>query len=788
MSGLARILLQKQLVVSGSDIAATPVTQALVKMGAKVHEGHDEQHLPTNATIIISSDIKQDNVEYQAAMKLKLPVMHRSDLLAKLMEGFKGLAITGTHGKTTTTSLLVWVLVHAGFDPSYAIGGWLPDLDTNACSGKGEFFVAEADESDGTFTKYKPFGGIITNIDHDHMSHFGTEAKLLNAFNKFAKSVASQEHFFWCGDDPLLRRLNLTGRSYGFSEKCALRVSGFSQQGWSSHFNLEWQETRYENIEVALTGRHNVLNAAAIFGLALTLGAPEAKIRDALKSFPGVKRRCERKSDRRGILVLDDYAHHPAEIQATLQGIRQAVGDRRIIAVFQPHRFSRTKHCLGQFKHVFDSADDVIITDIYAANEEPLPKVTAQSIVDEIESHSSIPVRYVPRNSLRTTLVASARPHDVIVTLGAGDITKLTTDLSDHFLEQSPKRWTVGVICGGASVEHDVSCLSAKQTLPHLKTDYYEVKHFGVTKEGKWLTGDDTLDKLANAGKVALDTQRGHPISPEVLAQLLTCDVLLPMLHGTNGEDGAVQGFLDVLGKAYVGCDQRSSSLCMDKVVTKQIAQAAGIPVVPCITFSKGEWQRDPDMIHEKITQTLTWPLYVKPRHLGSSIEVHRVTNSDEFKAAIDRILGVDTHVIVEAEMLARELEFAILGNEEPVVLPPGEIFSAGRIHTYAGKYGDQPTPDTTKAELSKELMEEGMSLAAKLFKAAGCSGLARADFFLDNENRYWLNEINTMPGFTKNSMFPRLCVDNNLLLTDVLQRLVILALARRRRLQRLSV
>ncbi len=788
MSGLARILLQRKQVVSGSDLAATSVTQALTKLGAKVHEGHSEEHLPHEATVVISSDIKPENLEYQAALKLKLPIIHRSDLLVQLMEGHKGLTVTGTHGKTTTSALLAWVLLHAGLDPAFAIGGWLPGIDANASAGKGEYFVAEADESDGSFVKYRSFGAIITNIDHDHMNHFGTETKLVNAFKQFTKHVSNPQHFFWCGDDALLRRISPQGISYGFGADCSMRLSAYRQNGWSCLFNLSWAGREILDIEVALPGVHSALNAAAVFGLASSLNIPETAIREAFRTFSGIKRRCERKGDHRGILVLDDYAHHPAEIDTTLKGIRRAVGERRLIAVFQPHRFTRTKHCMGQFKNVFDVADEVLITDIYAANEEALPKISAEAIVHEVEKHSSVPVRYVPRNSLRSTLVTIARPHDVILTMGAGDITKLSGELAEHFADQNPKRMTVGFICGGASVEHEVSCLSSKQMLPHLKTDYYEVKLFGITKEAKWLVGDDVLEKLANVSKGVADSQRSHPISQEVLAQLLTCDVLVPMLHGSNGEDGTIQGFFDVLGKAYVGCDQRASAICMDKVVTKQLAMAAGVPVAPFISFSAHEWQRNPEGLLTSVNSTLTWPLFLKPRHLGSSIEIHRVTNVEEFRNAVERILRVDTHVVVETEMLMRELEFGVIGNDDPFVMPPGEIFSAGRIHSYAGKYSDNPTPDTTKAELSDQAIEEGKAWAIKAYKAAGCQGLARIDFFFDQDNHYWLSEINTLPGCTKNSMFPRLCVDNALPLTEVMNRLIILALARRRSLQRLVV
>lgn len=788
MSGLARILLQRKHVVSGSDLNTTTITQNLAKMGATIHQGHSDQQIPSQSTVIVSTDIKSDNPEYQAAQQLKLPVLHRSDLLAVLMEGYKALAVTGTHGKTTTSSLLVWVFHVAGLDPSFAVGGWIPGLNTNAESGKGEYFIVEADESDGTFLKYRPLGGIITNIDHDHMNYFGTENKLVTAFGKFAKRVANSQHLFWCGEDSLTRKLSPSGVSYGFSAENALRASSVRQEGWSTTFDAHWLDRDYNDIQVALTGEHNVLNALAVFGLALSLGVPEESIRTALKSFPGVQRRCERRGERGGVLVIDDYAHHPTEIVSTLKGIRGSVQDRRVIAVFQPHRYSRTKHCMGQYKHVFDDADELIITDIYASNEPPLPKVSAQAILEEVQQHSSIPIRYVPRNSLRSTLVAIARPHDVIVTLGAGDVTALSHELAEHFADQSPKRWTVGLVCGGMSVEHEVSCISAKQMLPQLSQNYYEVKLFGVTKEGRWIYGNDALEKLEAASKTPSDGQRVQPLSQDVLVQLNTCDVIVPLVHGTNGEDGTMQGFFDVLGKAYVGGSHRACAICMDKVATKQIAQVSNVPIVPFLTFSAHEWRRNAQGIQGQIQEQFAWPIYLKPRHLGSSIQIHRVSSSEELVKAVTSILEYDTHFIAEPTMVGREIEFNVIGNDSVEVFHPGEIFSNGELHTYAGKYSNKPTPDTSRADLPEAVVEQGKRYAAAAYKAVGCTGLARVDFFLDASSHYWLNEINPMPGMTPNSMFPRVCEANGLALPELMHRLIILAMARRRSVQRLKV
>lgn len=428
MSGLARILIGKQKGVSGSDLTSNYVTEGLAYAGATVHIGHSANHISPQMTVVYSTDVKVNNPEYQAAKNLGCHMLHRSDLLSRLMDSLKTLAVTGTHGKTTTSSLLAWTLIHAGVDPSFAVGGILPQLQTNGGYGKGEYFVAEADESDGTFLKYHPFGAIVTNIDFDHMDHFGTEEGLIQAFRVFMSQVSSEEHLFWCGDDSYLASLNMPGSSYGFGNQCTLQCSHFTQEGWRIRFDVTFKGRTYQGIELPLIGKHNALNAAAVFGLAITLGIRESDIRSAFDTFQGVARRCEKKGDVQGILFLDDYAHHPTEIETTLHGIRQAIGNRRLVAIFQPHRYSRTKLCLGSYGGIFDCADELLITDIYAAREQPIPGVTYKNVLDEIRGAGFEASFYVPRQDLAEVLTKDLRPNDVVVTLGAGDITSLASE------------------------------------------------------------------------------------------------------------------------------------------------------------------------------------------------------------------------------------------------------------------------------------------------------------------------------------------------------------------------
>ena len=298
MSGLAKILLQKGTKVRGSDVAESALTRQLIEQGAEVHIGHAAEHLSQPANVVYNTDIPKDNPEYTQACERGFPILHRSDVLKELMTNYSPLLVTGTHGKTTTSSLLAHVLVELGWDPMVAVGGVVKSLGTNARFGSGKYFVAEADESDGSFIKYPCFGAIITNIDLDHLNHWKTEEALLKGFAQFVSQIPSKEFLFWCADDERLVSLQLEGTSYGFSEKADVQILNFVQQGLKTTFTCSWKGQVYADIETPLSGKHNVLNASGVFALALQLGAEETKLRAALLSFQGIGRRSWRKKGR----------------------------------------------------------------------------------------------------------------------------------------------------------------------------------------------------------------------------------------------------------------------------------------------------------------------------------------------------------------------------------------------------------------------------------------------------------------------------------------------------------
>lgn len=784
MSGLARILLSRDSTVSGSDLAANAMIEHLQQDGASISIGHDAKNIASGMKVIYSTDIKKDNPELLAAQSLKCSLLHRSELLQQLMLSSQGLAVAGTHGKTTTSSLLAWVLEQAGSSPSYAIGGITPQLKTHARQGTSNYFVIEACESDGSLLNYTPYGAIVTNIDWDHMDYYGSKENLIDTFRKFIHKVKSPDHIFWCGDDPHLKQMNPPGISYGFGKHCQLQASHFEQHEWMTRFDLSFQGKVYPQVEVSLTGIHNALNALAIFGICLALGIDEKLIRNGLRTFGGVLRRCERKGETHEILFLDDYAHHPTELKAILKAIRNAIGERRLVVAYQPHRYSRAKTLIGMYAGVFDEADHMFVTEIYPANELPTPGVSHEYVLKEIHDSSKVPCTHVKRADIASTLAAFLRPHDVCVTLGAGDITKASGEVLAQFKLKAPKKLKVGVIMGGRSVEHEVSLISSEHILNSLNHDLYEVEQFGITHQGNWAHGPKIRSQFLNKETSHISSK----LSPDVMKALMNCDLFFPVLHGSYGEDGTIQGFFEMLGIAYVGCDHRSSAVSMDKVLTKKLLINAALPTSPFIHFNRHSWNNDPESIINNIQEALTFPVFVKPTHLGSSVGVHKVKEMNDLKQAIDDAFRFDTDLLVENGLTAREIEFSVIGNDQVVTYPPGEILTEGEVYDYLGKYSTNGTKTAAQAALSPELVKEGMDLVKQAYKVAGCCGMARVDTFLDKEGKFWVNEINPIPGFTQYSLFPQMCAVNGLNNYRLIDRLITLGLQRKRVNDRLEV
>jgi UDP-N-acetylmuramate--alanine ligase len=432
MSGIARILLARGVAVSGSDAKDSRTLAALRVLGAEVFVGHHESQLSGANTIVMSTAISEDNPEIREARRRGLPVLPRAAALSVLMLGRRAIAVAGTHGKTTTTSLLTVALQHCGADPSFAIGGNLNDSDANAHHGSGDLFVAEADESDGSFLLYSPFAAVVTNVEADHLDHYGSQEEIFEAFTKFSELVSPDGFLVCCADDEGARNVatvardnDIDVRTYGESSDADVRIDHLAMSGGGSRFSVTSAGRRLGEVRLRSPGRHNAVNAAAAFAVGLGLGYPAADLRAGLASFTGTRRRFELRGRADGVRVFDDYAHHPTELRAVLSAAREVVGDGRLIVAFQPHRFSRTAAFRTEFGAALSLADEVIVMEVYSAGEEPIPGATGAAIAAAVPLPPGRVVFEPSWSAVAGQLAEKSRPGDVVLTLGAGDVTMI---------------------------------------------------------------------------------------------------------------------------------------------------------------------------------------------------------------------------------------------------------------------------------------------------------------------------------------------------------------------------
>jgi UDP-N-acetylmuramate--alanine ligase len=432
MSGLARIALSDGITVSGSDSKDSSVLSALIALGATVYTSHEAANVDGADVVIYSTAIPASNPEMAYAIERSIPILTRAQALALLMKGSRSIAVAGTHGKTTTSSMLTVALQACGADPSFAIGGTLMASGSNAHRGTGDFFVAEADESDGSFVEYKPLAAIVTNIEHDHVDFFHTPEAVTEVFDSFAATISPEGFLVYCADDAGARRLgesNLacTTISYGTSEGVDLALDQISLQAMGASARVMWKGRAVGSLELKVPGKHNLLNAAACLAMGMALQLPIHQLLESLHHFRGAGRRFELKATVHGIRIIDDYGHHPTEIRVTLEAARRYAGDGRVLVIFQPHRYSRTQAFLDEFATALDSADDVTLLEIYAASEKPIHGITSELIAAKMERGCYLPnfVQAADR------VIELARPGDVVITLGAGDVNSLAPIIAE---------------------------------------------------------------------------------------------------------------------------------------------------------------------------------------------------------------------------------------------------------------------------------------------------------------------------------------------------------------------
>ncbi len=433
MSGIAEVLLNLGYQVSGSDLKPSEITERLERLGGRVDVGHRREHVEGADVVVASSAVRRDNPEVAAARAKGVPVIPRAEMLAELMRLKTGIAVAGSHGKTTTTSMVAHVLAAAGLDPTAVVGGRLNNLGSNAKLGKSEWMVVEADESDGSFLRLTPTLAIVTNVDPEHLDHYGDAERLRLAFLEFINRVPFYGLAVLCLDHPvvqgLLPQVEKRHVTYGFAPQADYRAEKIELAGFRSTFQAYRRQEALGAFELSMVGGHNVQNALAALAVADELAIPLEVTREALAAFRGVDRRFTVRGEAAGVTVVDDYGHHPAEVRATLAGARAAFG-RRLVVCFQPHRYTRTRDLLEEFATAFNDADALVAMEVYAAGEEPIAGVGGAALAEAVRSHGHRDVAFVPdRAAAAAAMLERLRSGDIALTLGAGDVTKLGPEL-----------------------------------------------------------------------------------------------------------------------------------------------------------------------------------------------------------------------------------------------------------------------------------------------------------------------------------------------------------------------
>lgn len=448
MGGIAEVLLNLGYQVQGSDLKANAVTQRLTKLGAQIRFGHAAENVGEADVLVVSTAVQADNPEVLQAKSRRIPIVQRAQMLGELMRFRYAIAVAGTHGKTTTTSMVASILAEGGLDPTFVIGGRLKSTDSNARLGTGKYLVAEADESDASFLHLQPMIAIVTNVDNDHLgTHEGDFERLKQSFVDFLHNLPFYGLAVICADDAiaseLMPRIARPITTYGIESEADVRAVNIQRDGMRTRFDVQRRGSSTFAVQLNLPGVHNVLNSLAAIAVASELGVSDQAIQAALGNFHGVDRRLQQYGDVStavGTLTLiDDYGHHPTELAATLEAIRQGWPQRRIVLAFQPHRYTRTRDLLDDFARVLANVDALIVTEVYAAGEAPIAGADAKSICRAVRSHGRVEPLYIERvDDLPRTLIQIARDGDVIVTMGAGSIGTMAAELPNALTNVQP--------------------------------------------------------------------------------------------------------------------------------------------------------------------------------------------------------------------------------------------------------------------------------------------------------------------------------------------------------------
>jgi UDP-N-acetylmuramate--L-alanine ligase len=772
MSALARWLAERGASVSGSDLHESPTLAELRSRGIRAYAPHDPAQMGDPTWVVVSDAVHPDNPEVIEAMRRGLPLWRRSQLMGWLLKPYRTIAVSGTHGKTTTTAMIAAILEEAGYDPLVLLGGdWMqmqPPWAGNIRLGKGEWAVVEACEAYESFLDLQPEIALVTNVEPDHLDYHGTFERLQQSFVRFCQHVRPGGHIIGCGDNhgvqAVCHWLHAHGRRerppllYGFGEMNDLRAEILERAPNGTRFRVEEQPRGSASTDFYLPfpGDHNVQNALGAIAVAQILHIPIEVQQRALAAFRGVKRRQELLGEVAGITFVDDYAHHPTEIEATLAALRQRFPNRRLVVLYQPHLYSRTRDQLEGLIRSLAAADSVVITDIYPAREKPIPGVSASLIADGLLEQGHPSVFYVPvKEQIPARLLPYLSPGDVVVTMGAGDIDRVAPKLI-RLLEArgQVRRLRIAVLMGGDSPERDVSLLSGMRVLQALDPDRF----IGIPVDPARLQSEEGTWGL-------LDLLQGE-----------RPDLAFIALHGRHGEDGAIQGLLEMLGIPYTGSGILASALAMNKYAAKIVLQSVGLTTPPGVLVHRAQLPAEffsPSFSHSSgspnpekknldfapfdvpgITN-LQLPLIVKPNEGGSTLGTTRVWDWEQLPRALRKAFAYDERALIEELIEGVEVSVPVIGTRNPQPLPPVEIVPRTGFYGFQAKYTPGMTDEIVPARLPDEMLELLQATALQAHLALGCRSMSRVDIILRDFTPFVL-EVNSIPGLTPTSLLPR--------------------------------
>ncbi len=768
---IASLMLRQGCQVSGSDTTENKMVRKLREQGARIAIGHAAANLDGAPVVVYSSAVSLDNPELQEAKRRDLRILRRAECLAELMQTYIGITIAGAHGKTTTTAMIANLLIHAGLDPSTAVGGIIRGTENHARVGRGKHFVAEIDESDGTFLCFYPFLSVVTNLDMEHLDYYRSLQHIVGAYQQFIQQTQPQGKVIAWGDQETLKsivkRSSRRFLTYGFldhNELQARNIQKLADGGGHSQYDCYLQGRLLGPVILAVPGEHNILNSLAAIAVGLELELSFSMMQQSLQIYQGVKRRFQWKGEVDDISVVDDYGHHPTEIIQTLKTAR-SLNKKRIITIFQPHRFSRTKFLLEEFISSLMLTDRLIVTDIYAASEENNNQISAQDICDRLKARDFSEAIYLRKEQIVEHILKIVQPGDLVLTLGAGDITQISDILVQRLKERrspdqvtasliSPSKQTdhIAVVMGGVSPERDVSLKSGKAIYEALKRKGARVSAFDLTS-----TDRKTILSLLFEKEV---------------------DVVFNALHGDFGEDGQLQTILEEGKFVYTGSGVGPSRLAFHKGKMQDFVSGQHINVAAYQRIAV----RD---LNSLDACRMAFPLVVKPACAGSSFGVAIVRTAEQYDQAVKDAAALADEVIVEQYIRGREVTVGILDGEP---LPVIEIRTKREFFDSEAKYQKGLTEYLVPADLPAELAQELQRIALAIYTMIGARDLARMDFMLDEKNQSYFLEANTIPGFTETSLLPMAAQKAGLSFDDLCWTILGLAIKRRTQvLQNLS-